>query len=62
MYKISMTDNFPPEMTITFGSQRLKYGKRTWKLADAATGDLIEKGSGTVRTRTSSPPCISWSW
>ena len=44
MYKTIMADNFPPEMTITFGDQTLKYRKRTWKLADEATGDLIEKG------------------
>ena len=44
MYKTIMADNFPPEMTITFGNQTLRYRKRTWKLADEATGDLIEKG------------------
>jgi len=44
MYKTIMADNFPPEMTITFGSRTLKYRKRTWKLADEATGDLVEKG------------------
>jgi phosphoribosylaminoimidazolecarboxamide formyltransferase/IMP cyclohydrolase len=44
MYKTIMADNFPPEMTITFGSRTLTYRKRTWKLADEATGDLIEKG------------------
>ncbi len=44
MYKTIMADNFPPEMTITFGDQKLIYRKRTWKLADEGTGDLIEKG------------------
>ena len=44
MYKTIMADNFPQEMTITFGSQTLRYRKRTWKLADEATGELIEKG------------------
>jgi len=44
MYKTIMADNFPPEMTITFGGRTLKYRKRTWKLADEATGDLVEKG------------------
>jgi len=44
MYKTIMADNFPPEMTITFGSRTLTYRKRTWKLADESTGDLIEKG------------------
>ncbi len=44
MYKTIMADNFPPEMTITFGDQKLVYRKRTWKLADEGTGDVIEKG------------------
>ena len=44
MYKTVMSDNFPPEMTITFGEQKLVYRKRAWKLADAGTGELIEKG------------------
>jgi phosphoribosylaminoimidazolecarboxamide formyltransferase/IMP cyclohydrolase len=44
MYKTIMSDNFPPEMTITFGDRRLAYRKRSWKLADEATGELIEKG------------------
>ena len=43
MYKTIMADNFPPEMTITFGDQKLIYRKRTWKL-DEGTGELIEKG------------------
>jgi phosphoribosylaminoimidazolecarboxamide formyltransferase/IMP cyclohydrolase len=44
MYKTIMADNFPKEMTITFGSRTLTYRKRTWKLTDEVTGDLIEKG------------------
>ena len=44
MYKTIMEDNFPPEMTITFGEQKLVYRKRSWKLADEKTGELIEKG------------------
>jgi phosphoribosylaminoimidazolecarboxamide formyltransferase/IMP cyclohydrolase len=44
MYKTIMADNFPPEMTILFGDQNLVYRKRTWKLADESTGELIEKG------------------
>ncbi len=39
-----MSDNFPPEMTITFGEQKLLYRKRTWKLADESSGEVIEKG------------------
>ncbi len=44
MYKTIMADNFPPEMTITFGDQKLVYRKRSWKLADEGTSELIEKG------------------
>lgn len=43
MYKTIMADNFPPEMTISFGGQTLRYRKRTWKL-DEGGGELIEKG------------------
>jgi len=43
MYKTIMEDNFPPEMTITFGDQKLVYRKRSWKL-DEGKGELIEKG------------------
>ena len=39
-----MDDHFPAEMTITFGDQVLVYKKRTWKIADEKTGELIEKG------------------
>jgi phosphoribosylaminoimidazolecarboxamide formyltransferase/IMP cyclohydrolase len=44
MYKTIMSDNFPAEMTITFGDQKLVYRKRAWKLAEGGTGELIEKG------------------
>jgi phosphoribosylaminoimidazolecarboxamide formyltransferase / IMP cyclohydrolase len=44
MYKTIMSDNFPPEMTIAFGDQKLVYRKRSWKLADEVSGELIEKG------------------
>ena len=44
MYKTIMSDNFPAEMTITFGNQKLVYRKRAWKLADESTGEVIEKG------------------
>ncbi len=43
-YKTVMDDNFPEEMTISFGRQVLEYRKRTWKIADEKTGDIIEKG------------------
>lgn len=44
MYKTIMSDNFPPEMTITFGDQKLVYRKRSWKIADEGSSELIEKG------------------
>lgn len=44
MYKTIMSDHFPLEMTITFGDQKLVYRKRSWKLADEGTGEIIEKG------------------
>jgi len=44
MYKTIMDDNFPDEMTITFGEQKLAYRKRAWKIPDEKTGELIEKG------------------
>ncbi len=43
MYRTVMADHFPPEMTITFGEQKLVYRKRTWKLPDAK-GEVIEMG------------------
>jgi phosphoribosylaminoimidazolecarboxamide formyltransferase/IMP cyclohydrolase len=43
MYKTIMADNFPPEMSISFGDQKLVYRKRSWKL-DEGAGELIEKG------------------
>jgi phosphoribosylaminoimidazolecarboxamide formyltransferase / IMP cyclohydrolase len=44
MYKTIMSDNFPAEMTITFGDQKLVYRKKSWKLAEEGTGEVIEKG------------------
>ncbi len=44
MYKTIMSDDFPDEMTIKFGEQTLIYRKRAWKIPDAKTGELIEKG------------------
>ena len=43
MYRTVMADHFPPEMTISFGDQKLLYRKRTWKLHDAK-GEVIEMG------------------
>jgi len=44
MYRTVMDDHFPPQITIAFGDQVLVYRKRTWKIPDANSGELIEKG------------------
>jgi phosphoribosylaminoimidazolecarboxamide formyltransferase/IMP cyclohydrolase len=44
MYKTIMDDDFPDQISISFGGQTLQYRKRTWKIADDKTGELIEKG------------------
>jgi phosphoribosylaminoimidazolecarboxamide formyltransferase / IMP cyclohydrolase len=44
MYRTIMADHFPDEMVIKFGDQTLVYKKRTWKIPDDKTGELIEKG------------------
>lgn len=44
MYRTIMADHFPDEMIIKFGDQTLIYKKRTWKIPDKASGELIEKG------------------
>ncbi len=44
MYRTIMEDHFPDEMAIQFGRQRLIYRKRTWKLPDPGSGQIIEKG------------------
>jgi|UniRef100_A0A7C5AL35 phosphoribosylaminoimidazolecarboxamide formyltransferase/IMP cyclohydrolase len=44
MYRTILADHFPPELTITFGDQKLVYKKRTWKLPDPKTGEIIESG------------------
>jgi len=44
MYRAIMADHFPDEMVIKFGDQTLIYKKRTWKIPDEKTGELIEKG------------------
>lgn len=43
IYKTIMDDHFPDSLTISFGDQKLVYGKRTWKLPDSS-GALVEKG------------------
>jgi phosphoribosylaminoimidazolecarboxamide formyltransferase/IMP cyclohydrolase len=44
MYRTVMDDHFPPQITISFGDQVLVYRKRSWKIPDEKTGELIEKG------------------
>ncbi len=44
MYRTVMDDHFPPQITISFGDQKLVYRKRTWKIPDPNTGEVIEKG------------------
>jgi phosphoribosylaminoimidazolecarboxamide formyltransferase/IMP cyclohydrolase len=44
MYRTVMDDHFPPQITISFGEQKLVYRKRTWKISDERSGELIEKG------------------
>ena len=44
MYRTILADHFPPEMTITFGDQKLVYRKRTWKIPDPKSGEVIESG------------------
>ena len=44
MYRTVMDDHFPPEITISFGDQKLIYRKRAWKITDEGSGELIEKG------------------
>jgi len=44
MYRTVMDDHFPETMTIAFGDQILTYRKRTWKIPDEKSGEVIEKG------------------
>jgi phosphoribosylaminoimidazolecarboxamide formyltransferase/IMP cyclohydrolase len=41
-YQTILDDNFPDEMTITFGNQKLLYRKRIWKINDE--GEMVERG------------------
>jgi phosphoribosylaminoimidazolecarboxamide formyltransferase/IMP cyclohydrolase len=44
MYRTVMDDHFPKEITISFGDQVLVYRKRSWKIRDDKSGEVIEKG------------------
>lgn len=41
-YQTVLDDNFPDEMTITFGDQKLIYRKRIWRINDEGT--VVERG------------------
>ncbi|MFO7783263.1 MAG: IMP cyclohydrolase [Thermodesulfobacteriota bacterium] len=43
MYRTVMDDNFPQEITISFGDKTLFYRKRSWRIPDS-DGTIIEKG------------------
>jgi hypothetical protein len=42
MYKTIMSDHFPNDLIIRFGDQTLVYRKRTWKIPDEKSRELIE--------------------
>ena len=44
MYRTVMDDHFPAEITISFDDQVLAYRKRSWKIRDEKTDEIIEKG------------------
>jgi len=44
MYRTVMDDHFPRELRITFDGQTLIYRKRSWKIPDPETGEVLEKG------------------
>ena len=44
MYRTIMADHFPSEMIVKFGDQTLIYRKKSWKIPDFKTGEVIEKG------------------
>ncbi len=44
MYRTVMDDHFPERMIIQFGNQVLVYRKRSWRIPDDKTGEMIEKG------------------
>ncbi|HQO39087.1 MAG TPA: IMP cyclohydrolase [Spirochaetota bacterium] len=41
-YQQILDDNFPEEMTVTFGNQKLIYRKKIWKITD--DGQVVERG------------------
>jgi phosphoribosylaminoimidazolecarboxamide formyltransferase/IMP cyclohydrolase len=43
-YRTVMDDHFPPEMTIHLGDHKLLFRKRTWRIPDPDTHEVVEKG------------------
>lgn len=44
MYRTIMDDHFPDTIIINLGGQALGYKKKTWKIPNEKSGELIEKG------------------
>jgi len=44
IYRRIISDNFPEEIEIKFGNQRLLYKKRKWKIRDPESGEIVERG------------------
>ncbi len=44
MYHTIVKDPFPDEISITFGEQSLRYRKKTWKIKDPESGEVVERG------------------
>lgn len=44
MYRTIVDDPFPPEMTISFGEQTLKYRKKKWNIKDPSKDEVVECG------------------
>jgi len=43
-YRTIQPDHFPTEVRISLGDQTLVYRKRTWKIRDQETGQVVERG------------------
>ncbi len=44
MYKTIIADDFPEELTISFGDKKLTYRKRTWNIYDEGSDKIVERG------------------
>jgi phosphoribosylaminoimidazolecarboxamide formyltransferase/IMP cyclohydrolase len=43
-YRTVIEEHFPSELTVILGNQKLLFRKRTWKIPDPSTGEVIERG------------------